>query len=126
MSEQIPDDAELRFIETVATGTVHIAVRYSPHYLGRQQSLGVISGGAAFAAMAVHPTVTRCGQRTFPQFEDKHVGTNRFRDEQLCRACYRTLAPADQERAFEHETPDDADDEEPHRRVTARPAHATH
>lgn len=112
MSEQLPIDAELRFIESRATGTVHIAVRYSAYGLSRQPTLGVITGGAAFAAMAVHPTVTRCGKRTFPQFEDRHIGTDRFRDEQLCRACYRTLAPADQERAFEHAQSDDEDDEE--------------
>lgn len=113
MAEQIPPDADLRFIKTVATGTVHIAVRYSPHHLGRQPEVApAISGGAAFVAMAHAPTVTRCGRRTFPQFEYRHVGTDRFRDEQLCTACYRTLAPADQERAFEHGTPDDADEEE--------------
>lgn len=112
-TEPIPSDADLRFIKTVATGTVHIAVRYSPHHLGRQPSVApVISGGSAFVAMAVQPAVTRCGRRVFPQFEDKHVGTNRFRDEQLCAACYRTLTAADQERAFEHETPDDEEDEE--------------
>lgn len=112
MSEQIPCDADLRFIETVATGTVHIAVRYSAHDRGRQPTIApVISGGAAFAAMAIQPTVTRCGRRVFPQFEDKHLGTDRFRDDQLCGACYRTLAPADQERAFEHAQPGDEGDE---------------
>jgi hypothetical protein len=112
--EPIPGDADLRFIETVATGTVHIAVKYSPHHLGRQPEIAPdVLGGSAFVAMAVSPTVTRCGRRVFPQFEDKHVGTNRFHDDQLCAACYRTLTPADQERAFEHETPDtDGDQEE--------------
>lgn len=111
-AKPIPSDAEFRFIKAQATGTVHIAIRYSPHDLGRQPSLGVVTGGAAFAAMAVQPTVTRCGKRTFPQFEDRHIGTGRFRDEQLCRACHRTLTPADQERAFEHAQPDDEDDQE--------------
>jgi len=111
--EPIPSDADLRFIETVATGTVHIAVRYSPHHLGRQPSIApVVSGGSAFVAMSIQPTITRCGRRVFPQFEDRHLGTDRFHDEQLCTACYRTLAPADQERAFEHRTPGDEDDEE--------------
>lgn len=104
-NEPIPSDAELRFIETITTGTVHIAVRYSPHHLGRQPSIApVISGGSAFVAMATQPTVTRCGRRTFPQFEDRHLGTDRFADDQLCGACYRTLAPEDQERAFDHAT----------------------
>ena len=99
---------------------MHIAVKYSSYDLGRQPVESTIEGGAAFVALAVHPTVTRCGQRTFPQFEDKHCGTDRFRDEQLCRACYRTLDPADHERAFEHETPDDAEDEDPAAPVPAR------
>lgn len=125
MAEPIPCDADLRFIETVATGTVHIAVKYSPHDLGRQAQVApVVSGGSAFVAMAVSPTVTRCGRRTFPQFEDHHVGTDRFRDDQLCGACYRSLAPEDQERAFEHETPDGDADEEDHAARTAQPASA--
>jgi hypothetical protein len=110
-AEPIPSDAELRFIETAATGTVHIAIRYSVHHLGRQPTIApVISGGAAFAAMSIQPTVTRCGRRVFPQFEDRHLGTDRFHDEQLCGACYRTLAPVDQERAFEHAQPGNEDD----------------
>ncbi|MDX3520751.1 hypothetical protein [Streptomyces scabiei] len=110
----IPADAELMFIETAATGTVHIAVRYSAHDIGRSPSTAeVISGGAAFVAMAVVPTVTRCGKRTFPQFERDHVKNPRFHDEHLCRACYRTLAPQDQERAFEHAQPGDEDDSAP-------------
>ena len=113
MAAPIPADAELRFIETVATGTVHITVRYSPHHLGRQPEIEPpVQGGAAFVAMAHAPTVTRCGRRVFPQFEDRHLGTDRFRDDQLCTACYRTLAPADQERAFEHAQSGDEDDEE--------------
>jgi hypothetical protein len=111
VTEPIPCDADLMFIETVSTGTVHIAVQYRAHHLDDDSVTEVIEGGSALVAMAISPTVTRCGQRTFPQFERDHVKTNRFRDEQLCRACYRTLAPADQERAFEHETPDEDDDE---------------
>lgn len=106
----IPSDAELLFVETVATGTVHIAIRYQVHHLTQDKVTEVISGGAAFVALAITPTVTRCGKRTFPQSERDHVKTGRFRDEQLCAACYRTLAPADQERAFEHARPDDEDD----------------
>lgn len=34
----------------------------------------------------------------------------RFSDDRLCRACYRTLTAADQERAFEHPRPGDEDD----------------
>lgn len=106
----IPSDAELLFVESLASGAVHIAVRYEAHHLLEGEVTEVVEGGAALVAMAITPTVTRCGKRTFPQFERDHVKTARFRDEQLCRACYRTLTPADQERAFEHETPDDEDD----------------
>ncbi|MFF0777046.1 hypothetical protein [Streptomyces sp. NPDC003720] len=111
MSNQIPCDADLMFIEAAATGTVHIAVQYRAYHLNDEPVIETVSGGAALIAMAMSPTVTRCGKRTFPQFERDHIKTTRFRDEQLCRACYRTLTPADQERAFEHETPDGEDDE---------------
>lgn len=114
MSERIPCDAELMFIEAVSTGTVHIAVQYRPWHVSKDPGIETVEGGGALVALAISPTVTRCGKRTFPQFERDHVKTNRFRDEQLCRACYRTLASGDQGRAFEHETPDDSDeDDEP-------------
>jgi hypothetical protein len=109
--EPIPFDADLMFIETITTGTVHIAVRYEPHHVTNDRVIETIAGGGAFVAMALEPTVTRCGKRTFPQFERDHEKTRRFRDEQLCAACYRTLADVDQERAFEHGQPDDEDDE---------------
>jgi hypothetical protein len=110
MAKPIPSDAELMFIETVSTGTVHIGVRYRAYHLAEDQVTETVSGGAAFVALAVTPTVTRCGKRTFPQFERDDVKTTRFSDDQLCRACYRTLTVEDQERAFEHDQPDDADD----------------
>jgi hypothetical protein len=108
----IPFDADLLFVESLATGTVHIAVRYEAHHLAEDEVTEVVKGGAAFVALSISPTVTRCGKRTFPQFERDHVKTGRFRDEQLCAACYRTLTPQDQERAFEHAQPGDEDDEE--------------
>lgn len=106
----IPSDAELLFVESLTSGTVHIAIRYKAHHLTEDEVTEVVSGGAALVAMAVTPTVTRCGKRTFPQFERDHVKTARFADDQLCRACYRTLAPEDQMRAFEHAQSDDEDD----------------
>jgi len=106
----IPSDADLMFVESLATRTVHIAVRYEAHHTTQDEVTETISGGAAFVAMSITPTVTRCGKRTFPQFERDHVKTYHFHDEQLCRACYRTLTPADQERAFEHAQPGDEDD----------------
>jgi hypothetical protein len=112
MRDPIPCDADLMFIETVSTSTVHIAIQYRAHHLNDDAVIEIVEGGSALVAMAISPTLTRCGKRTFPQFERDHVKTNRFRDEQLCRGCYRTLTPADQERAFEHETPVDEDEEE--------------
>lgn len=108
--KSIPSDAELLFVESLTSGTVHIAVRYEAHHLPEGEVTEVLSGGAALVAMAVTPTVTRCGKRTFPQFERDHVKTARFADDQLCRACYRTLAPEDQVRAFDHGQPGDEDD----------------
>ena len=110
--KSIPSDADLLFVESLATGTVHIAVQYRPHHLSEGEPTEVIKGGAALVAMSITPTVTRCGKRTFPQFERDHQKTNRFSDDQLCRACYRTLTAEDQERAFEHGQPGDEDDEE--------------
>jgi hypothetical protein len=108
MPKPIPFDADLLFVESLATGTVHVAVRYEAHHLAEDEVTEVVSGGAAFVALSISPTVTRCGKRTFPQFERDHVRTTRFADERLCAACYRTLVPEDQERAFEHDTPNDA------------------
>jgi hypothetical protein len=108
--EQIPSDADLMFIEAASSSTVHIAIQYRSWHLDDDPVIETISGGAAFVALAMSPTVTRCGKHTFPQFERDHWKTDRFRDEQLCRACYRTLHPDDQERAFEHRQPDDEDE----------------
>jgi hypothetical protein len=71
--------------------------------------------GRALAGLLGTPTVTRCGQATFPHNpsrDARHGMTYRFYDEQLCAACYRTLAPEDQTRAFDHPRPGDEDDQE--------------
>ncbi|MBI0300460.1 hypothetical protein JBE04_39900 [Streptomyces sp. PRKS01-29] len=103
--QPIPADADVLFVETLSTGTVHIAVRTAVHHRSGP-SKTVASGGTALVALATTPTVTRCGKRTFPQFETQHEYTVRFADDQLCTACYRTLTTADQERAFGHEQPE--------------------
>jgi hypothetical protein len=118
MPNPIPGDADLMFIEAVATGTVHIAVRYDPHHVANDEVIGTVSGGAAFIDLLLAPTVTRCGKRTFPQFQEAHLKTSRFSDEQLCAACYRTLTAEDQERAFEHDQPEGAE-EDPDPALTA-------
>lgn len=106
MTAALPCDADLLFVETVSTGIVHIAVRYRAYHLTDDDVTEVVAGGSAFVAVAIHPTTTRCGKRTFPQFERDHIKTARFHDDQLCRSCYRTLHPDDQERAFEHDVPE--------------------
>jgi hypothetical protein len=109
-AERIPCDAEFLFVETVRTGTVHIAVKYMPwHDLGEQVG-DTVSGGASFIALALAPTITRCGKRTHPGNPSPAApwrGTDCFSDDQLCAACYRTLHPDDHERAFEHKQPRD-------------------
>jgi hypothetical protein len=114
MARPLPEHAELFFVEAVATGVVHIEARV-PVWARPQPTETIRMGdgsGAMLAAVFETPTVVRCGQRTFPgrPDEDRYRFTTCFRDEQLCGGCYRTLTPADQERAFEHETPDAAGD----------------
>jgi hypothetical protein len=112
MAKSLPEHADLFFIETLATGTVHIDARV-PVWARADEPTGSVQmndgTGRFLAEMFETPTVVRCGQRTFPHIPDlskaRHQFTTRFRDEQLCGACYRTLTAADQSRAFEHETP---------------------
>ena len=107
--------AEVLFIEALQTGTVHIAVL--PPDDGRdlepEKCIPMDGSGRALAALLGTPTVTRCGQKTFPyrpNADARHGISYRFRDDQLSAASYRTLAPADQGRAFEHAQPGDEDD----------------
>ena len=110
MARPLPEHAELYFVETVATGAVHIEARV-PVWSRPRPAETVRMGdgtGRMLAAIVESPTVVRCGKRTFPgrPNEDRHVFTSSFRDEQLCAGCYRTLTPEDQPKAFEHDTPD--------------------
>lgn len=111
----IPPGADVLFIEALRTGTVHLAVLPPDDYPdeGAVEFIPMDGSGRALAALLGTPTVTRCGLPTFPHNpsrDARHGLTYRFRDEQLCAACYRTLAPEDQERAFEHGQPGDEDD----------------
>lgn len=108
--------SDVLFVKALRTGTVHLAVL--PPDGGDDEAVGFIEmdgSGRALAGLLGTPTVTRCGLPTFPHNpcrDARHGMTYRFRDEQLCAACYRTLAPEDQERAFDHAQPEDEDDEE--------------
>ncbi|GGW65754.1 hypothetical protein [Streptomyces xantholiticus] len=104
MTESIPSDADLRSIRTLRTAPISVACK--PHHLNADAAVETQSGGAAWIAMAHHPTVARCGKRSFSQHGDRHEATGRLADEHLCGACYRTFTPKDQERAFEHEQPE--------------------
>ncbi len=104
--KRIPPDADVLFVESIRTGTVHVAVRLLPHHRepGRAANEPVASGGAAFITRALAPTVVRCGKRTWPHDPEarRHRFTDCFDDDQLCHGCYRTIHPGDQERLFEH------------------------
>ena len=108
--------SDVLFIKALRTGTVHLAV-LPPDSQDEEavQELPMDGSGRALAALLGTPTVTRCGLPTFPHNpsrDARHGITYRFHDAQLCAACYRTLAPEDQQRAFDHPQPDDEDDEE--------------
>jgi hypothetical protein len=115
MAKPLPDHAELHFVETVATGTVHIEARVPVWATSDEPAETYTMGdgtGRVLASLLGSPTVVRCGQRTFPGHpgpDARHKFTSRFDDGQLCAACYRTLTPAEQSRAFEHDTPDGAE-----------------
>ena len=117
MAKPLPSGADIRFVKALRTGTVHLVV-LPPDEGPNVEPAGCIpmdGSGRALAGLLGTPTITRCGQPTFPHNPSanaRHAMTYRFRDEQLCVACYRTLTPDDQERAFEHETPDDDEDDD--------------
>lgn len=114
--KSIPHGSDVLFVKALRTGTVHLVVL--PPDGGDDEavvSIPMDGSGRALAGLLGTPTVTRCGLNTFPHNpsrDARHGMTYRFRDEQLCAACYRTLAPEDQERAFEHAQSADEDDEE--------------
>jgi hypothetical protein len=117
MAKPLPERADVKFIEALATGTVHLLVLPPDDGSDGEPAISIPMDGSgrALAGLLGTPTVTRCGLNTFPHNpspDARHGFTFRFRDDQLCGACYRTLTPADQERAFEHGQPGDEDDEE--------------
>lgn len=117
MAKPIPAGSDFKFVEALKTGTVHLVVLPPAEGQHDEPEVWILMDGSgkALAGLLGTPTVTRCGQPTFPHSpsrDARHGLTYRFRDDQLCAACYRTLAPADQHRAFEHETPEDEDDQE--------------
>lgn len=114
MAKPILSGSDVLFVEALRTGTVHLVVLPPDDGpLDEGELIPMDGSGRALAGLLGTPTVTRCGLNTFPHNpsrDARHGMTYRFRDEQLCAACYRTLAPADQHLAFEHGQPDDAGD----------------
>ena len=116
MPEKIRDTAEFAFIETVASGTVHIEVRYAsyddPYENTRDGPPEKMSFAEGMQALLMGPHITLCGVRTYPVSERTHHYTNCFPDEQLCQRCHRRLHSDDIERAFRHAQPNDLYEDE--------------
>ncbi|MEV5915807.1 hypothetical protein AB0M00_43860 [Streptomyces chartreusis] len=113
MAKPIAAGSDVQFVKALRTGTVHLVILPPESDVDDEsiESIPMDGSGRALAGLLGTPTVTRCGQNTFPHnpsADARHGLTYRFHDEQLCVACYRTLAPADQHLAFEHAQPDDA------------------
>ncbi|WP_282204505.1 hypothetical protein [Kitasatospora fiedleri] len=67
-------------------------------------AMSIAAGLAAWAAGA-RPVIVRCGRPTYPVITPRWEPVGEFADDDLCRACYRTLHPDDQHRAFDHPQP---------------------
>lgn len=100
----LPELAELSFVRTVATGTVHIVISV-PTWAEAEEppSLSIAEGLAKLAGGELATTVLCGREAVFGGTRHEPVG--RFADEDLCRACHRALPADEQWRAFEHDTP---------------------
>lgn len=105
MRKRLPELAELYFIETTGTGTVHIEVRVPRWMQEPTETVSPDGSGGMIEALLSTPTIVQCGVRTFPDPGARHQRTDRFFDGQLCGRCYKTLHEDDQPLAFEHEQP---------------------
>nr|WSZ21228.1 hypothetical protein OH837_49165 [Streptomyces canus] len=113
MAKPIAAGSDVQFVKALRTGTVHLVVLPPDdgEDLDPDKCIPMDGSGRALAGLLGTPTVTRCGLPTFPHNpsrDARHGMTYRFYDEQLCAACYRTLVPEDQPKAFQHAVPDDA------------------
>jgi hypothetical protein len=112
---KIRNTAEFLFVESVASGIVHIEVRYASYddpfteARGGQQPEKV-SFAEGMHSMLYGPHIVLCGAKTYPVAEKTHHYTNCFPDEKLCANCHRRLHPDDVERAFQHPQPDGSEE----------------
>lgn len=111
MPTKIRNTAELKFIETAASGVVHIEVHYAswddPYRTNER-----VSFADGMHSMLYGPHVVLCGVKTYPVAEETHYYTGCFPDEKLRANCHRMLHPDDIERAFRHDQPGDKGDED--------------
>lgn len=108
---KIRDTAELAFIQTVSSGTVHIEVRYQTYDSPYEETFEEIPWAEGLYSMFTGPHIVLCGARTYPVGERTHHYTDCFPDERLCANCHRMLHPDDIERAFRHRQPDDEEEQ---------------
>lgn len=116
MPEKIRDTAEFAFIETMASGVVHIEVHYASYDDPFEEARGgqppeKVPFAEGIRAMVLGPHIVLCGAKTYPTAERTHHYTDCFPDEKLCQQCHRRLHPDDIERAFRHAQPDDPQEE---------------
>jgi hypothetical protein len=98
----LPARAELTFVRTVASDTVHIVLSVPASATDEEPEAMSLGEGLAALAAGQMPTTVLCGRQTHPAPSGRHEHTGRFADDDLCRACYRALPADDQWRAFEH------------------------
>lgn len=111
MPEKIRDTAEFAFIQTVASGTVHIEVHYASYDNPFEGTFEKVPFAEGLEKLLTGAHVVLCGARTYPVAERTHHYTDCFPDEKLCANCHRRLHPDDIERAFRHPQPDDSQEE---------------
>lgn len=103
--EAFPHGADPQFVKLRARRTVHvIGERTVPfrNLLDQEMTQAEL--------LAYGPVFTRCGlviRQHLGGLQDNAHGIDTFPDEDLCRACHRTVPAAEQGRLFEHPQTDD-------------------
>lgn len=106
--EAFPNGIEPQFVKLRARRTVHvIGDRTEPfrNLLDQEMTQAEL--------LAYGPIATRCGQvirQHLGGLQDNAHGIDAFPDEDLCRACYRTVPASERGRLFEHPQAKDEDE----------------